>query len=185
MRNVRFLRLLICSLLICSLSLVVAVAQDAPAPPKRGPSTPEERKRLVEIVRKVEKSPLDAGLNKDIKWALDWVNDVPDVTVDLCWAPLAGAITSNYKYRTRIAGQFALSSAAFIVEHPDKTNDKVAQYLAGVEGSLQVYKAILKSDPDAKSEDLDELLQKQKDGKLEEFVRKASKDCEAQPDRQS
>src|SRR5260370_7239619 len=122
-------------------------AQDEP---KRGPSTPEERKRLISIVQKMEKSPLDKNLDKDIKWALDWVRDVPDVTVNLCWAPLDPAIHSEYRYRAKLPGRFALASAAFIVEHPDKAHNEMQQYIAGVEGVVKTYKAILKAHPDPK-----------------------------------
>jgi len=178
MRTVRFLCLLV-------FSLCLAFAQNTPAPPKRGPSTPEERKRLVSIEHKMEASPLDKGLDKDIKWALDWVRDVPDVTVNLCWAPLEPAIRSDYKYRAKIPGQFALSSAAFIIEHPDKASDEVAHYIAGVEGVLRAYKATLKSEPEARSDELDVLLQKQASGTLADYVRKAAKDCQQQPEKQS
>ena len=50
--------------------------------------------------------------------------------------------------------------------------------MAGVESALRSYSAIVKSDPDAKSKSLDALLEKQKQGKLAEFVRTASKGCE-------
>ncbi len=179
MRTVRFF-----SLLVLTLSLA-ALAQDSPAPPKRGPSTPEERKRLVNIEHKMEASPLDKGLDKDIKWALDWIRDVPDVTVSLCWSPLEPAIRSDYKYHTRIPGQFALSSAAFIIEHPDRATDQVAPYIAGVEGVLRAYKSTVKSEPEAKSDELDELLKMQAAGTLADYVRKAAKDCQLQPEKQS
>lgn len=183
MRTIRFLCLLICTL--CFAARAVAQNQDTPAPPKRGPSTPEERKRLVSIEHKMEASPLDKGLDKDIKWALDWVRDVPDVTVSLCWAPLEPVIRSDYKYRTRIPGQFALSSAAFIIEHPDKAADEVAPYIAGVEGVLRTYKSTIKSEPEARSDELDELLKLQAAGTLADYVRKAAKDCQQQPEKQS
>jgi hypothetical protein len=179
MRNLRFFCLLV--LPLC----VAALAQNTPAPPKRGPSTPEERKRLVSIEHKMETSPLDKGLDKDIKWALDWVRDVPDVTVNLCWAPLEPAIKSDYKYRAKLPGQFALSSAAFLIEHPDKAGDEVAPYIAGVEGVLRAYKSTLKSEPEATSDELDELLKLQVAGTLADYVRKAAKDCQQQPEKQS
>jgi hypothetical protein len=179
MRTFRFLTLLLLSLCLA------ASAQNSPVTPKRGPSTPEERKRVVSIEHKMEASPLDKGLYKDIKWALDWVRDVPDVTVNLCWSPLDGAIRSDYKYRTRIPGQFTLSSAAYIIEHPDKSTDESAPIIAGVEGVLRAYKSTLKSEPEAKSDELDELLKKQAAGTLADYVRKAAKECQQQPEKQS
>lgn len=173
-------------LILCCIAYSVAAAQDAPAPgPTRGPSTPEERKRIVNIAHKLQSSPLDTGLNADIKWALKWIEDVPDVTVNLCWTPLDDAIQSDFKYRTRIPALFAIASAAFLVEHPDKAHDQVAPYLAGVEGTLKAYKAMRKSDPEAKSDAMEELLQKQSDGTLEDFVRKAAEDCQERPNKSS
>jgi hypothetical protein len=67
---------------------------------------------------------------------------------------------------------------AFVIGHPDKAGDLNAQYVAGEQGALKAYNAILKSKPEAKSKGLDDLLEKQRQGKLVEFVREASKDCE-------
>jgi hypothetical protein len=46
-----------------------------------------------------------------------------------------------------------------------------------VEGALKAYQAILKNKASARSEDLDDLLEKQGNGKLAEFVKTASQDC--------
>ncbi|HZD95974.1 MAG TPA: hypothetical protein VE133_17060, partial [Candidatus Sulfotelmatobacter sp.] len=61
---------------------------------------------------------------------------------------------------------------------PDRKSDTTAQYLAGVESALKAYSVIVKSEPEAKSKTLDDLLVKQKQGKLAEFVRDASKGCD-------
>jgi hypothetical protein len=64
------------------LALVAAWgAAGARAQEKRGPSTPEERARFVEITHKLEASPLDKSLIPDREWALRWLIDVPDVSV--------------------------------------------------------------------------------------------------------
>jgi len=42
-----------------------------------------------------------------------------------------------------------------------------------------------KSDPEAKSDAMEELLQKQSDGTLEDFVRKAAEDCQERPNKSS
>ena len=69
----------------------------------------------------------------------------------------------------------AFSIGAFVIEHLGKPADDVAPLVAGVEGVLNAYKSILKSDPEAKSKALDNLLAKQREGKLAGFVREASK----------
>lgn len=146
----------------------------AAAQQKRGPSTPEERKRAVAIARKLEETPLDAGLRPEVQWAIHWIADVPDVQVNLC--PQSLGDFRGYKYAPVIATQVALSSAAFLIEHPDHAGEDVAQYIAGVEGALKAYKSILRSHPE-KSPALDELLRKQDHGELASYVREAGKGC--------
>ena len=84
----------------------------------------------------------------------------------------------NYQYRSRIGVQFTLAMGAFLIEHPQKASDTNSQYKAGVESALRMYKAILKSKPEAKSKALDELLDKQAEGTLDDFIRQAGKMCE-------
>jgi hypothetical protein len=54
----------------------------------------------------------------------------------------------------------------------------VAQYTAGVESALKAYQSILKTDS-TPSKVLDGLLEKQRQGKLADFVRESSKDCQS------
>ncbi len=142
---------------------------------KRGSSTPAERERFITIVHKLEQAPLDKNLKKDREWALLWLTDVPDVNVNVCLAPLGLRDGEKYKYEPEIFGQYTFSMGAFLIEHPEKASDPTAQYLAGVQGALNAYNSILKSEPKAKSRSLDDLLQKQKQGQLADFVRDASK----------
>jgi len=166
------------------LGLVLAALVLSPARPglgqdKRGPSTPEERTRFVAIAQKMEQSPLDPGLRPEREWALRWLIEVPDVSVNLCTAPLGDFMKKKYKYSSEIVVQLTFSSGQFIIEHPDQAKDKNAQYLAGVEGALRAYQSILKAKPDAKSKELDDLIQKQTQGTLNEYVREvAGKGCE-------
>jgi hypothetical protein len=145
---------------------------------KRPPSTPEERKRFVTLVHKLEKTPLDLSLNPEVKWALDWLDDIPDVTVNICFDPLGHFAAEDYRYDSRIRGLFVLGMGVYLLEHPQKAADNTAIYLAGVESALKAYKSILKTRPEAKSRSLDELLAKDDEGLLPDYVRDASKGCE-------
>lgn len=167
-------RLTLCVIILISL---LAGAQDQQEE-KRPPSTPEERKRFVALVHKLEKTPLDPNLNPEISWALKWLNDVPDVNVNICFEPLGHFVDEDYRYDLRIRGQFVLGMGAFLIERPQKTADSSAVYLAGVESALKAYRSILKTKPEAKSRGLDQLLSKQEDGDLADFVRDASKGCD-------
>jgi hypothetical protein len=159
------------TLFLCSLAL----AQDTP---KRGPSTADERKRFLAITQKMAESPLDPGLRADRDWALRWLIEIPDINVDVCNTPLGDFMDVHYKYTPQIIGQLTFSTGAFIIEHPDKAKDLGAQYVAGIEGALHAYQSILKTKPDATAKELDDLLEKQKKGKLAAFVRAS---CQSNP----
>jgi hypothetical protein len=161
---------------IIFLGSFLAVAQDEP---KRGPSTPEERQRFVALTHKLELSPLDKNLYAEKKWAIQWIDGIPDITVSIC-PPIMGEdfLESRYRYMPEIMGQVAFGNIVFLIEHPDKRGDVVAQYTAGVESALKAYKGILKADPMV-SRTLEDLLQKQSEGKLADFVRETSKACQS------
>jgi hypothetical protein len=163
------------ALILFSLSLLFAQNE-----PKRSPSTAEERQRFLALTRKLEQSPLDKTLYEEKKWAKQWLEDVPDINVTICAPLLFGTdfMREENRYTPQLSYQATFGSAAYIIEHPDKAHDTSAQYVAGVESALKAYNAILKSRPEAKSRALDDLLEKQKQGKLAEFVGQASKGCE-------
>jgi hypothetical protein len=174
MRKARFISFLLLSLSV----LALCATQDDQ--PKRAPSTAQERQRFLALTRKLEQNPLDKSLYNEKAWAKQWLEDIPDINVNICAPVLFGTdfMREQNKYTPQLSYQATFGEAAYIIEHPDKKADTTAQYLAGVESALKAYSAIVKSDPSAKSKALDDLLEKQKQGKLADFVRDASKDCD-------
>jgi hypothetical protein len=144
-------------------SLCVVMPQKAAA---QGTSTPEERADWVEVTHKLESSPLDDSVNKLGETALKQVSDAHDIHVPLCPALLSEFNGMKYVYAHTITRQYMLASGAFQIENPDKAADGKATALAGVESVLKTYQAILKQKPDAKAKQLDDLLKKQSQGKL-------------------
>jgi len=136
-----------------------------------------DRQRFVSVTRSLEEAPLKAGARDDRAWALEWLTNAPDVDVTLCGEPLPGLALSKYEYRPEIVVQDAFSMAAFIIEHPEAARDPAATQLAGVEGALKAYRSILRDKPNARSRELDAVLQIQSRGELAEFVRKAWISC--------
>lgn len=177
MRTARVISFLVLSFAILSL----CAAQDEP---KRAPSTAQERQRFLALTRKLEQTPLDKSLYQEKSWAKQWLEDIPDINVNICAPVLFGTdflreqVGEPYKYTPQLSYQATFGQAAYIIEHPDKKGDSTAQYTAGVESALKAYSAIVKTDAGAKSKALDDLLEKQKQGKLADFVRDSSKDCE-------
>jgi hypothetical protein len=173
------------AILLCAASFAQDASKDAPKDaPKRAPSTAEERQRFAALTHKLEQSPLDKSLYKEKAWAKKWLEEVPDINVNICAPVLFGVefIAEQNSYIPQLSYQATFGSATYIIEHPDKKNDTEAQYVAGVESALKTYSAIVKTDPDAKSKALDNLLEKQKQGKLAEFVHNASKPCDEKKD---
>ncbi|HKD79680.1 MAG TPA: hypothetical protein VKH81_08300 [Candidatus Angelobacter sp.] len=152
----------------------------APATPEKSAEkrpSPEDRQRLVAIAHKLEAAPLDRTLSPERNWAVQWVVAAPDLHVRTCSTLLSDLRRPRYKYRSELSNQLLISSAAFLIEHPEKGDSIPVQSTGGMEGVLKAYSAIVKTDPQAKTKSLDDLLQKQKQGKLAKTVQEAVKDC--------
>ena len=153
-------------LAFCLLFCLTAVAQS-----DRGPSTPEERATAVKSTRLLETDPFNKDAKKVREWFLKWLIEVPDISVEMCTdylPPLYGKKSKNNE--AELVMQMTFSSAAFIIENPDKAKDKVAVNMAGLEGTLKMYESILKNKPDAKIDFLDQLIAKRDKGELRAYV---------------
>src|SRR5262249_30406576 len=112
----------------------ICCASFAYAQNKRGPSTPEERKRAVEMATILEKNPL-AKEAKDLRAALlFFLSEAPDIKIKLCTNVLGVSKRIKGDYEGELVGQLAYSQAKFVIENPDRAQDDAAVYLAGVEG---------------------------------------------------
>lgn len=173
----------IATFLLASSVLLAAPGQQ---PSKRGPSTPEERARAVKIAHELESDPLAKDAKENREWVIQWIIDIPDITVNVC-DEYFGAVPKQPRGHVReIVNQMIISMAAFMIEHPDKTKDEQAIATAGLLGSLKAYQAILKADPDARWPYIDKVVQMRDQGKLDDFVsdmrRKCAQDEEQEPD---
>lgn len=166
---------------VLAFSLLVfasAQAQTEAAASARKPSTPEERQRVVAITHKLEATPLDQTLYPEREWAKQWIVENPDVRIRMCMQLLAGLRTPpRYQFRVEMGNQMMLSSAAFLIEHPDKVGDHLAESVGGMQGVLKAYSSIVKANPVAHAPFLDDLLKKQNEGKLVDHVRETIKVC--------
>jgi hypothetical protein len=142
-------------------------------------SSPDDRQRIVSIAQSLEHDPLNPTLKNDRSWAVRWVIDAPDVTINVCLEPLGGVSKQDYAHFPEIVAQYTVAMAAFIIENPAKADDLDAQQLAGVEGALNAYRSMRTARPDEKSPKLEKLLEMQGRGELPGFVRKAYRHCAA------
>jgi hypothetical protein len=159
--------------------------QQQTPPPHRGPSTAEERTRAVKIAHALESDPLAKDAKDNREWVIQWIIDIPDITVTVC-NDYFGQLPKVTRGHTReIVNQMVISSAAFMIEHPDKTKDDQAVATAGLLGALKVYQSILKQDPDARWPYVDKVVQMRDQGKLDDFVTDTRRKCaqdEEEPD---
>jgi hypothetical protein len=144
----------------------------------RGPSTPEERARAVKVAHELEEDPLAKDAKDHRDWMIQWIVEIPDITVDVCFEYF-GALSNPPKgHSAEITKQMVLSSAAFMVEHPDKAKDEQAVALAGLLGAIKAYQAILKQDSASRWAHMDKLIQMREQDKLDDFVSETRRKCE-------
>jgi hypothetical protein len=160
--------------------LLALLACAAPAfAQTKAQSSPEDRQRLVSIGHSLERAPLNPDLQEDRSWAIAWLTDAPDVTVNLCPDAIPGVLEKDYAHNPEILVQYMIAMGAFIIENPGKSNDADAQQLAGVESALNAYRVMRTAQPDEKSPALEKLLGIQTKGELPGFVHKAFVRCVA------
>src|SRR4051812_14374512 len=130
-----------CFCVIAVLLALAAFSTHASAQ-QRGPSTPEERARAVQTAKSLETDPLAPNIEKDREWLIKWLIEIPDISVKLCANLLGDLGESKNGYPGAITATTLASEAAFVIEHPEKSKDEEAIYLAGVDGALHAYEAI-------------------------------------------
>ncbi len=144
---------------------------------KRGPSTPEERKRAVEITTLLETDPLNKDAQSLSRELLIWLIEIPDISVTICTGMLGDYSKIKGEYAGTITTQLSFAETKFVIEHPEQANDEYQVYLAGVEGVLRTYQNIQKAKAKVRLEPLEQLLVKQQAGELPEFIRNAMLGC--------
>jgi len=140
----------------------------------RGPSTPKERKQALEYIQDFEANPLGPNEAQEREWVIKWIIEVPDIHLHMCQNIASDANLDKADTGSLIAAEI-LSQVAFLLQNPDKQNDRLAEYQAGVEGALRVYEVLLRADAKHRSPYLDDLLQQREAGTLAKFVKKRAK----------
>lgn len=164
----------LCAVLVISSGLASPVlAQSA-----RGPSTPEENARVVQLAAVADKDPIGTMTSADGRWFAKWADDVPDYRFGpdkgIYWMMVGGAAKGDLKRVLRF--HHDLSTAAYQVQHhitdPQKNPQELdAKTLAGVEGLLRAYESLLAKRPENRSEQIDQAIAARDQGALAAFVK--------------
>jgi hypothetical protein len=163
----------------------VRTAQAQQEQHQRGPSTAEERTRAVKVAHELEDDPLAKDAKDNREWVIQWIVDIPDITVNVCFDYFGKMPNPPRGHSREIVRQMIISSAAFMIEHPDKAKDEQAVATAGLLGALKTYQAILKHEPDARWPYVDKIVQMREQGKLDDFISDTRRKCaqeEEEPD---
>lgn len=161
-------------LTLAASALLLALCAYASAAQDKKPSTPEQRKRAVEIATLLENDPLNKDAKELSQALLYFLIEAPDIHVHICTDVLGDYKKIKGDYAPTVTAQLTFSSAKFVIEHPEEASDINKEYLAGVEGVLRAYQNIKKAKPKVVIKPLEELLAKQQAGQLEEFVKQAA-----------
>ena len=143
----------------------------------RGPSPPAERARAVKVAHELEDDPLGKNAKDDRDWVIQWIVDIPDITVNVCDEYFGKLPGSNRGHSQEISNQMIVSSAAFMIEHADKSKDEQAVATAGLLGALKAYQSILKREPDARWPYLDKIVLMRDQGKLDDYISDTRRKC--------
>ncbi len=108
-----------CGLLLSS---SVCFAQD-----RRGPSTAEERQQALGYIHSWQADPLGPQAKEQQAWVIKWFVDVPDLTVHLC-SILDKLPKGDKKDSTTVFTGMFMAQAAFVIENPDKKDQRHAEY---------------------------------------------------------
>ncbi len=170
------------SLLSVTLTLALAVISTNAMADPRGPSTPEERQRALNVIQKLEQEPMSPALKQDRDWVFQWIREVPDLDVRVCSVVLKPLTEqANSPERNALVLQSLLSSAEYSMRNDGQKKSPVNMYMAGVEGMLRAYHNILKQDPKLKNPAMEDMDRKQREGTLEAYVRQSAAECAKHP----
>src|SRR3984957_20416244 len=146
-------------------------------PHQRGPSTSEERARAVKVAHELEDDPLAKDAKDNREWVIQWIVDIPDITVNVCFDYFGKMPNAVHGHSKDIARQMVISSAAFMIEHPDKAKDEQAVALSGLLGAIKAYQSIVKQESASRWGQMDKLVLMREQGKLDEYVSDTRRKC--------
>ncbi len=153
--------------------LATQLAAAPASTPERGPSTPAERARVVQMALDAEQNPQQVQA-RDGAWLATWVNDVPDLTFTNSALARWLSATVKGELREPIKFQYTASAMAFQIKNPEQEQPQPAIDLAGMEGVLRAYEALVRTNANHRSVKLDLALKARTQGELPAFVQSVS-----------
>jgi hypothetical protein len=129
----------------------------------------KEREKVVRYTEALEVDPLNENSAEMRQWLIQWLQATPDFNVKVCnvLGPIPG--DSKVPHGPELLAQQMFGNVASQIKIPDRKDDLSLQ-LAGVESALKSYSAFLAKDSKVRIPYFDDLLAKQHDGSLRDFM---------------
>ena len=160
--------------LFALVTLFSALASPSFTQAARGPSTADERARVVKLADESRKDPL-AVQAANAAWFEQWLSDVPDfmfkpqAVAKWCMRAAKGDMKQIIQF------QFGVGALSHQIKHnmpdPTKPADISAVNLAALDGVLAAYQALLAKDPANRSPRMDQAVIRRDKGELALFAR--------------
>jgi hypothetical protein len=160
-----------CGALVSALLLSAGAAFAA-----RGPSTPEERKKAVELVELLETAPASPDAAAARQWLTTFVSEVPDLTVKQCMSLIAPA-ADRAAIRPELMSQHIFSGAGYLLRNPGTAAGGTDTLTAALVGTVRAYRAWKQADASVAHPRLEQLAELEANGQLETYVRAAGRNC--------
>jgi hypothetical protein len=154
---------------------VALVAPGLAAAADRGPSTPEERKQALAYIESFETNPLGPDAANQREWVLKWIIEVPDIHISIC--SIFDKLPGPKEVSGNVLAGMMMSQVAFAIQNPDAKPDGQEAHLAGANGALRVYEALVKAKPKDRQPYFDDLVKRRDAGTLAQLVQEHSAAC--------
>lgn len=135
----------------------------------RGPSTPAERARVLQMAQAAQHDPL-ALQQRDGAWLSAWIDAIPDLTFDASMPDDWLGTAATPATREALRFQYLASVMAFQIDHPEKARQQGDRDLAGMQGVLRAYETLLRQDKLNRSAKLDAALAARQQDRLPAFL---------------
>ena len=129
-----------------------------------------DKENLIKVARLLEEKPFDENAKKYREWALLYLIETKDVSVNVCTDGIKAITDKKNKSGGELLVHYSIATAAFKLENPSKANDENAAQLAGVESMLKSYEVMVKEKPKVQFAGIDEVIEKRNKGELAAFL---------------
>lgn len=143
---------------------------------EKSDSTKMTKEEALETLRRIESRPFGRRVRELRGKMLDWLL-MSDLDTRDCGGLDHLLASANSYIGFDLMVQIPLSSARFILEHPDSAANTLAVRRAGVRGALALYEAHRRATPRFAVDDLDALLKARDNGTLDGVIVEATRGC--------